>query len=116
MSKADQIDLLNRSVEYFKSHDKFEKESFEAEVFDNPEIIQSFRNFDEQYRESKNVDISDNFQISSQAVKKQSRVFKSVLKLDKNFDIHIHGNKDLIEKGVERDGRKYYKIYYDEEK
>ena len=89
VSKADKIDLLNRSVEYFKSHDRFEKESFVEEVFDNPEMIKSFRSFDEQYRENKNVDISDNFQISSQAVKKQSRVFKSVLKLDRNFDIYI---------------------------
>lgn len=116
VSKADKIDLLNRSVEYFKSNDRFEKETFEEQVFNNPEIIKSFRNFDEQYRENKNVDISDNFQISSQAVKKQSRVFKSVLKLDKNFDIYIHGNKELIEKGIEKDGRKYYKIYYEEEK
>jgi hypothetical protein len=116
VSKADKIDLLNRSVEYFKTHDRFEKETFEEEVFNNPEMIKSFRNYDEQYRENKNVDISDNFQISSQAVKKQARVFKSVLKLDKNFDIYIHGNKELIEKGVEKDGRKYYKIYYEEEK
>lgn len=116
VSKADKIDLLNRSVEYFKSHDRFEKESFVEEVFDDPEMIKSFRSFDERYRENKNVDISDNFQISSQAVKKQSRIFKSVLKLDRNFDIYIHGNKDLIEKGIEKDGRKYYKIYYEEEK
>jgi hypothetical protein len=116
VSKADQIDLLNRSVEYFKNHERFEKESFEEEVFHHPEMIKSFRNFDEQYRENRNVDISDNFQISSQAVKKQSRVFKSVLKLDRNFDIYIHGDKNLIEKGVEKDGRKYYKIYYEEEK
>ena len=116
VSKADKIDLLNRSVEYFKTHDRFEKETFEEEVFNNPEMIKSFRNYDEQYRENKNVDISDNFQISSQAVKKQARVFKSVLKLDRNFDIYIHGNKELIEKGVEKDGRKYYKIYYEEEK
>ena len=79
-------------------------------------MIKSFRSYDEQYRENKNVDISDNFQISSQAVKKQARVFKSVLKLDRNFDIYIHGNKELIEKGIEKDGRKYYKIYYEEEK
>lgn len=116
VTKADKIDLLNRSVDYFKKHERFEKESFEEEVFHHPEMIKSFRNYDEQYRENKNVDISDNFQISSQAVKKQSRVFKSVLKLDKNFDIYIHGDKELIEKGVEKDGRKYYKIYYEEEK
>lgn len=116
VSKADKIDLLNRSVEYFKSHETFEKATFEKEVFHHPDMIKSFRNFDEQYRESRDFEILDNFEISSQAVKKQAKVFKSVLKLDRNFDIYIHGNKELIEKGVERDGRKYYKIYYEEEK
>ena len=43
------------------------------------------------------------------------RVYKSVLKLDRNFHIYIHGNTDLIEKGIDDDGRKYYKIYYQEE-
>jgi len=59
--------------------------------------------------------MTDNFEISAQAVKKQSKIFKSVLKLDKNFHIYIHGDKELIEKGVEKDGRKFYKIYYKEE-
>ena len=49
-------------------------------------------------------------------MKRQARVFKSVLKLDKNFHIYIHGDRDRIERGVdERTGRKFYKIYYDEE-
>jgi hypothetical protein len=36
--------------------------------------------------------------------------------LGENFDIYIHGNKEMIEKGVDDDGRKYYKIYYNEER
>jgi hypothetical protein len=59
--------------------------------------------------------IGDSFSISTAAVKKQARVFKSVLKLDKNFHIYIHGNRDLIEQGMEPDGRKFYKIYFREE-
>jgi hypothetical protein len=27
----------------------------------------------------------------------------------------VHGNTDLIEKGVDSDGRKFYKIFYVEE-
>lgn len=53
--------------------------------------------------------------ISPQAVKKQARIFKSVLKLDKNFHIYIHGNRELIQQGTEKDGRKYYKIYFENE-
>jgi len=42
-------------------------------------------------------------------------VFKSVLKLDKNFSVYIHGNRNMVEKGEEADGRKFYKLYYDNE-
>ncbi len=114
-SKADQIDLLNRSVAFFKSNESFEKESFENEVFQQPELIKSFQNFDQGYRLDKEVALSDNFEISAEAVKKQARGFKSILKLDKNFHVYIHGNRQLIQQGEEPDGRKFYKLYYTEE-
>lgn len=116
ISRTDQIDLLNRSIDYFKSRDQFSKQEFEEEVFHHPEIIQSFRQFGQQYTNTNEMDIHDNFDISSQAVKKQSRIFKSVLKLDNNFHIYIHGNRQMIEKGIDQDGRKYYKIYFEEER
>ncbi|MDO9188091.1 MAG: nucleoid-associated protein [Bacteroidia bacterium] len=115
VTKADQIDLLNRSVQYFKGHENFDKKEFEEEVLQDKGIIKSFRNYDETFRESHEIEVADSFEISPQAVKKQERVFKSVLKLDKNFHIYIHGDKELIEQGVDADGRKYYKIYYKEE-
>lgn len=113
VTRADQIDLLNRSVDYFKKHESFDRKEFEKEVFQDNGIIKSFRNFDSGYRKENNVEIADDFSISPQAVKKQARVFKSVLKLDKNFHIYIHGNRELIQQGLEKDGRKYYKIYFE---
>lgn len=115
VTKADQIDLLNRSVEYFKSRDSFDKKEFEKEVLQDSGMIKSFRNFDTHYREKNGIEPGDSFDISLPAVKKQARVFKSVLKLDKNFHIYIHGNRELIEQGVDENGRKYYKIYFESE-
>jgi len=115
VSKTEQIDLLNRSVNYFKTHDTFEKESFEEEVFQSENIINSFRNFDETYRGDNEISTSNSFEISSQAVKKQSKTLKNVLKLDKNFHIYIHNNGNMIEQGVDENGRKYYKLYYQNE-
>ncbi|MCG3164985.1 MAG: hypothetical protein POELPBGB_00745 [Bacteroidia bacterium] len=115
VSKADRIDLLNRSVAYFKTHDNFDKAEFEEEVFKDKSLIKSFRDFDNNYRESNAIELDDSFEISPQAVKKQARVFKSVLKLDKNFHVYIHGDRSLIQQGVENDGRKYYKIYFEQE-
>jgi hypothetical protein len=114
-TKADQIDLLNRSVEYFKKNESFDKQNFELEVFQDNDVIKSFQDFDSKYRQENEINIDDDFLISSQAVKKQARVFKSVLKLDKNFHIYIHGNNELIKQGVDSDGRKYYKIYFETE-
>jgi hypothetical protein len=116
VSKADQINMMNRTVEYFKTNEKFDKNEFENHVFQDEDIIKSFNQFDETYRESHSIEMNDNFEISPEAVKKQSKVLKSILKLDNNFHIYIHGNTDLIEKGVDNDGKKFYKIYYNDEK
>lgn len=115
VSKAEKMDMLNKSLEYFNGHNTFNKADFEKQIFHHDELIDSFRNFDQGYQEKKGLNIDDNFEISSPAVKKQTRVFRSVLKLDKNFHIYVHGDSSRIEQGVEADGRKYYKIYYDRE-
>ncbi len=115
MNQTDKIDLLNKSVGYFKEHESFDKEEFMSEVFVDDEIKSSFKNFNNIYDTENELESKDAFSISAQAVKKQARVFKSVLKLDKNFHVYIHGDKDLIEQGVDPDGRKFYKIYYQEE-
>ena len=115
IAKADQIDLLNRSVNYFKTNAEFDKGAFAQEVFQEERAIQSFNQFSDRYQTAHDVEIDDSFAISSHAVKKQARIFKSVLKLDKNFHIYIHGDRNKIEHGVDESGRKFYKIYYDQE-
>ncbi|MCC6937979.1 MAG: nucleoid-associated protein [Flavobacteriales bacterium] len=115
IAKADQIDLLNRSVNYFKTNSEFDKGAFAQEVFQEERAIQSFNQFSDRYQSAHDVEIDDSFAISPDAVKKQARIFKSVLKLDKNFHIYIHGDRNKIEHGVDESGRKFYKIYYDQE-
>lgn len=116
VGKTDQIGLLNRSVDYFKNQENFDTEEFTSTVFEQPEIINSFNGFKEQFETDHGFSFTEDFEISTSAVKKQARVFKSVLKLDKNFHVYIHGDRNLIERGVdEATGKKYYKIYFDEE-
>jgi hypothetical protein len=115
MSRADQIDMLNRSAKYFKENDEYNSKAFESEILESPELIKSFRKFKKEYQDEHNASFEDNFEIEQGAVKKYSKVLKSVLKLDKNFHVYIHGDRDLIERGQEKDGRKYYKIYFKDE-
>ena len=115
LSKADQLKYLDKSIGYFKNHEEFNQREFEKEVFADPEVIKSYKKFDAGFRDQFNINVEPTFDISPEVVKRQSRVFKSVLKLDKNFHIYIHGDRELIERGTEKDGRKFYKIYYREE-
>ena len=116
ISKTDKIDLLNRSINYFKERDQFDINEFSNEVLANERGIESFKNYKESYEKEFDTSIEDSFLISNAAVKKQARVFKSVLKLDKNFHIYIHGDKELIEKGYdEKMNMNYYKVYFREE-
>ena len=116
VSKTDQIELLNRSMDYFKSKEQFNLKEFAEEVIHHPEVVDTFMDYKKNFEASRKYEIEDDFDINLAAVKKQQRVFKSVLKLDKNFHIYIHGRRDLIEKGVDEEtGRKYYKIYFEEE-
>ena len=59
---------------------------------------------------------NDNFEISNTAVKKQSRFMKSVIKLDRNFHIYVHGNNQYIRKGYDEEtGMNYYQLLFNEE-
>ncbi|MCO6482289.1 MAG: hypothetical protein J5I62_05800 [Flavobacteriales bacterium] len=114
VEKTDQIDLLNRSVQYFKEHTQFDRQEFAEEVFQDEKAIRSFNQYSDRYQEEHNVELGSSFEISPDAVKKQARVFKSVLKLDKNFHVYIHGDRSKIERGQDDHG-KFYKIYYEQE-
>ncbi len=116
INKPEQIDMLNRSMEYFKTKEQFELEDFAKEVIHHDEVIDAFTQYKQVYEKAKQVQIDDSFDIHLSAVKKQEKNFKSILKLDKNFHVYIHGRRDLIERGIdEMSGKKYYKLYFDEE-
>lgn len=115
VDKPATIEYLNKSLDYFKENDVFDKQSFAESVFEDSTAASAFIHYQQQYEASYDVPTPDSFEIHDKAVKKQAKIFKSVLKLDKNFHVYIHGNRELIEKGIEPDGRKYYKLYYKDE-
>lgn len=116
VSKADQADILNKSVTFFKENETFEMEDFKQEVIGNQAIIESFDHYKEEYQQVNDVSVPDSFGISESALKKQSRNFKSVIKLDKNFHIYVHGDSKRIRKGVDPEtGMNYYQLFFEEE-
>lgn len=115
IDKTQEADIMNRSLALLKNEEKLDQATFDEHIFRDADVINEFQLFKLDFQQERNVELGDHFKVNPAAVKNQSRVFKSVLKLDKNFHIYIHGNRDMIEKGVDADGRKYYKVYYEEE-
>lgn len=116
VSKADQADMLNKSVAFFKEKENFDLTEFTAEVIGQPEVIDSFKSYKEDYEKQHDVEIAEQFDISAPAVKRQSRGIKSVIKLDKNFHIYVHGDRQFIRKGYdEATGMHYYQLFFEDE-
>lgn len=114
--KQEQMQLRTRSMDYFTQKDKFNEKEFEEQVIHEPMVIESFRKFKEDYSSRHEVDIPVTFDLPTSAVKDAKKAFKSVLKLDKNFHVYIHGRHDYVEKGFDSDRQlSYYKFYYLEE-
>ena len=115
VSKADQADFLNKSINFFKEKEEFKFDEFTGAVFGGDEgLTESFVNYKSDYEQETQLSISEDFAINSAAVKKQQRYFKSVIKLDKNFHIYVHGDRKLIETGKDEKG-KFYRLYFEEE-
>lgn len=115
VSKADQADFLNKSINFFKEKEEFKYDDFVNEVLQDESVIESFSNFKSDYEQDMQISISEDFPINNQAVKKQQRHFKSIIKLDKNFHIYIHGDRKMIETGQDDKG-KFYRLYFEQEK
>ncbi len=116
VERADQITMLNDSINYFNSHKEFDMQDFEKEVMQNDEIVQAFNDHKNSYEEKQEIKLQKDFGISDSAVKKGKAQFKSILKLDKNFHVYIHGNRDRIQKGYDQSkSMHFYQIFFDQE-
>ena len=116
VQKPDQIDLLNRSIKFFNDKTSFNEEEFERQIFKRPEEAEAFKDYKTSFEAEHEIPLASNFNISHDAVKGEKKNFKSILKLDGNFHVYIHGKRDYIERGFdERRGMNFYKLYYQSE-
>lgn len=115
IDKPDQADFLTKSLNFFKEKESFAFDEFTKEVLNDEAVIESFSNFKSDYEQEMQVSISEDFPINQSAVKKNQRYFKSIIKLDKNFSIYVHGDRKKIQQGQDEHG-KFYRLYFEEEK
>lgn len=115
MDKTDEAHIMSRSKSYLQSKDSYDQASYASDVFETPELATQFQEYHADFNSDSGQDVQENFAIHPAAVKKSNRFFKSVIKLDKNFHVYVHGDRNMIRRGVDDTGRKYYMLFFDEE-
>lgn len=116
VSMLDKSEILARSARYFKEKDTFNLNDFTQEVLQQPEVVEAFENYKSDFEVKNDLQLEEEFDISGSAVKKQARFFKSVIKLDKNFHVYVHGNRERIERGYDSArGLHFYRLYFEQE-
>jgi nucleoid associated protein NdpA len=114
--KVDKIDLVNNAVEFFSKKEDFSIEEFNNEVMQDENMIEKFQHFKSTFQETNDVPSYDEFEISKAAVKQSKRFIKSVIKLDKNFHVYVHGNRQNIVRGFDEQlDMNTYTLYFKEE-
>jgi hypothetical protein len=116
IEKNDQVALKNDTYNFFKEKEEFRQEEFEKEVITTPEVIEMFREYKQIYQDQNDISFSDGFEVSENAVNGAKRIYRSIIKLDKNFHIYVHGDQQKIEKGFDDEkNMKYYTLYFEKE-
>lgn len=116
--KHEIVELQQNALGLFQNevNEPFDLEKFEQEVLVDANKIKLFSDY-RQKKEEEGAPLHTDFNISSEAIRKAKRAFKTQFKLDNNFTVQVHSPHGIIERGFDEiTGQKYYKLYFDEEK
>lgn len=113
--RTEQVDMMNRTVDFFQKNPQFSHSEFAQNVMEEPDIINAFNDYKQRYEEQKKMEapLPEIFEVSADAVKTEKKNFKSVIKLDKNFHVYVHGSRYYMEKGYDEEkDLNYYKLFF----
>ncbi len=113
---SEKIALINESLDYLKNNEFFDQTDYQEKVLQQPELIEKFEAFSEEKSQEYPQLDGRQFELSKPAISKTKRYIRSVIKLDKNFHVYVHGNRENIIRGFDQEKNKhFYTLFYDEE-
>jgi hypothetical protein len=120
--KQEQVNFLNKSLEYFSSNDAFSFDELVTELFEEDEDKkEQFKSYKKNFQEKEGLlPEEETFFIAAPVVKKAERSFRKIIQLDTEVEIKIQSSKaqeeGLLERGFdESKGMYYYKIFFHDE-
>jgi len=116
VSKKEKIELIHKSIAYVNEcEEELNVPDFIQSTLGDTRTQNQYKQYLDHFSEAYEVELPEQIPVSRQAIKYQQKKFRSIIKLDKNFHIYVHANENLLEQGVDEHGRKFYKLYYEEE-
>jgi len=116
ISKADQVNLLNKTLNWFKENDEFDWNEYSNQTFEVKELIDEFDSYRDSFEQDNGLELAETFAINLPAVKNQAKKLKSIIKLDDKFDIIIHKDKENLFRGKDdASGLNYYQLFFKNE-
>ena len=114
--KVAKATYMNRSIEALKE-ESVNVNTFAEQVFETPELVSDFKQYKETFQKERDIEIDDTFETTSAAIKRRATGTMTTIKLDKNFDINVHGGEQYIERGYDEErGMYYYQLFFREER
>ena len=121
IDKKAQVVFMNDAFNYFAKQERFDPEDFARKVIKEPELVKEFRNYQQDYAETSELEAAGDFEIAREAVKTARRKFKNLLKLDSEIEIKLknvspEGSPQYIERGYDQQRQlNFYKVYFNQE-
>lgn len=114
-------DLAKKAVSHISAKEEFNREEFEKEVLVEPEVIEQFAQFKDEFEKENDVDLQDQFKVSKKIAKREEKKLKSRMKLDTGAVIRLTSKlietpEGMVEQGFDEAKKmKFVKLYYNEE-
>ena len=122
MGAEERSRIAGQTMSYFEEKDEFDLKHFREEALKEPEVIERFDHFREnQGDHEEGGALEENFVIAKKAARKAASRFRSGIKLDCGVNLAFtpafnEEGEGAFERGYdEGKGKKFVKIYYDEE-
>ena len=116
VGKAEKAAMMNHVVNGLK-RECVRLDELAENAFGSYTDTSSFMSFKDDYQSTHDACFESSYQGKPESIKRRTVLAITTIKLDKNFDIKIHGGEQFIEQGYDEEkGMKFYKLYFHEEK
>lgn len=119
--QEDRMAVASRAMNYLQDTDEFALDEFESAAMENPEQVERFKTFKQEFEEERGEPLEESFTVSRKEAEKAGNRLKSRLKLDVGVTMQfgpgfIHEADRFFERGFDEDkGMSYVKVYFHKE-